>query len=91
MTFLELREYLDSECGCTIEPLEEGLYLAKNCINGKVCLIEDLDFYSIQTLCHYFYELYVDIPESIQDFAHVYMNFRKMVDGIGIVSTKENL
>lgn len=36
MTFQELREYLDSECGCTIEPLEEGLYLAKNCIKGKV-------------------------------------------------------
>jgi hypothetical protein len=88
MTFTELREYLYDECGCDVEHLEENLYLAKNCINGNFCLIQDLPFYFTATVCHYFYQLAIDVHPDFIEFANVYTNFRVHIKDVGFQKKK---
>lgn len=78
MNFEELKEHCNSE-GCDFEPLAKGVYIAKNCINGEVCLIEDLETYDTITLCHYFAELKIGVPYAIEDDYAVYQTFRNSV------------
>jgi hypothetical protein len=75
MTFNQLKTYLEEE-GCTFEHLDQNIYMAKNCINAEICILEDLSFYNTVTLAHYFYELKVQPPDHLQDFLHVYDAFR---------------
>jgi hypothetical protein len=75
MTFENLSEHISEE-GCSMLELDTDLFLASNCINGKQCLIERLDYYGIVTLCHYILELNVDVPEEIEDIYQVYSNAR---------------
>ena len=75
MTYSELKEHCEGE-GCSFDHLGDNVYLAKNCINGHVCVVEDIPFYSIATLAHYFYELNIAVPYEVEDFIHIYNNFR---------------
>lgn len=76
MTFDKLKDHCISE-GCSFDHLGYNVYLVKNCINAHVCLIEDIPFYNIATLAHYFYELKISAPFEVEDFIHIYNNFRK--------------
>lgn len=88
MTFAQLTTYLQDECGCHTAHIGGNFHLVRNCINGNPCVIQDLPFYDTPTLCHYFLELNVDIPDEYQDFYHIYMNFREHLKGIGIQEKK---
>jgi hypothetical protein len=59
--------------------------MARNCINGNHCIIEDLGFYNIGTLAHYIYQLNIDVPEEVEDFIQVYTNWREHVKNVGFV------
>ncbi|MBS1505499.1 MAG: hypothetical protein JSS79_02525 [Bacteroidetes bacterium] len=87
MTFQELQYHIES-LGCNIDPLGDELYMASNCINGQVCMIEQLDEYAIPTLCHYFYELGVSAPEHLRDHFDRYAEFREQT--IGNILPEEN-
>lgn len=79
MSFAELKEYFEENYGCEITHLSDNFYVVTNCIHGTRCVIQDLYFYDTPTLCHYFFELGVDVPEQLKDFYHVYMSFREDV------------
>ena len=76
MRFNELKEHCEDE-GCNFVLLENNLFMAKNCINGTHCMIEELEFYGIATLCHYFHELNIVVPEPFIDYYHIYTNGRE--------------
>lgn len=76
MTFGDLREHFEHS-GCHLVHLEDNFYIVRNCINGNPCVVQDLEFYDTPTLCHYFLELGVEIPEAFIDHYHVYMTFRE--------------
>lgn len=84
MNFQALKKHLD-ENGCSIDHLADNVYMAKNCIGAEHCIVEDLPFYNIGTLAHYFYQLSIPIPESLDDLVHVYTNWREHVKEVGFV------
>ncbi len=69
-----------SEEGCNLVDLGDNLFLVRNCINGNHCLLERMEFYGIATLCHYIWELKIEVPLAIEDPYHVYSNFRNILD-----------
>lgn len=75
MKFQQLVYHLEAY-GCTVDPLIEEGYLASNCINGHVCVVEKLRVYTVPTLCHYFYELGVPAPDFLRDEYDKYRDLR---------------
>jgi len=76
MNFEQIKDHLTNE-GCTFENAFKGVFLVKNCINGKSCYIEVLEFYTSVILSNYYDELGVKPPESIIDLIHIYRTFKR--------------
>jgi len=87
MTFDNFKKHL-LECACSVEPFVDNIYIVSNCINGEVCILEELPYYDISSLAAYIYHLNIDVPEEIEDFIHVYTNWREFVKREGFVPKK---
>jgi hypothetical protein len=78
MNFQSITQHLE-HYGCTLDHLEGKSYMATNCVNAHICLIEKLSKYSKITLCHYWYELGIPAPAALKSEFTAYQELREQV------------